>query len=149
MYELKCQEHQKNSHAKTKSQLFQRHRHQTKFQAHVGPEHNGRQGEAFVYDVHRMSVLGKAQKEARVRIRAALEPGFYIPLRKEGQVHAPIWQVLALSWRRLMDHTFAGNAMPKRAEYDGVRRLCARDGVREEEDSSSTVSCSSSSEGSA
>ena len=29
-----------------------------------------------------------------------------------------------------MDYTFAGNAMPKRAEYDGVCRLCARDGVR-------------------
>ena len=28
-----------------------------------------------------------------------------------------------------MDYTFAGNAMPKRAEYDGVRRLCARNGV--------------------
>ena len=47
-----------------------------------------------------------------------------------------------------MDFTFAGNAMPKRAEYDGVCRLCARDGVREE-DSSATVSSSSSSEGSA
>ena len=46
--------------------------------AHVGPEHKGRLGEALVYDVHRMSVLGKSPKEARAKIPASLEPGFYI-----------------------------------------------------------------------
>ena len=30
-----------------------------------------------------------------------------------------------------MDNAFAGNAVSKRSEYDGVCRLCARDGVRD------------------
>ena len=41
------------------------------------PQYKGRQGEALIYDVHRMSFFGKSPKEARRRIRAALEPGFY------------------------------------------------------------------------
>ena len=44
-----------------------------------------------------------------------------------------------------MDFPFTGIAMPKKFEYDGVCRLCARDGVRDGEDSSATVSSSSSS----
>ena len=40
------------------------------------PQHKGRQGDAFVYGVHCVSVLGKSPKEARAKIRAALEPGF-------------------------------------------------------------------------
>ena len=80
VYELKCHEHWKNSHAKTKSQKFQRHQHPTKFQHRSCRNRNtkGRQGEAFVYDVHRMSVLGKSPKEARATSRAELEAGFYI-----------------------------------------------------------------------
>ena len=36
-----------------------------------------------------------------------------------------------------MDYTSAGNALPKKSEYDRVCRFCARDGVREGEDNSS------------
>ena len=45
-----------------------------------------------------------------------------------------------------VNYTFAGNAMPRKAEYDNVGRLCARVGVQDNEDSSATVSSSSSSE---
>ena len=64
------------------------------------PQHKGRQGDAFVCDVQRTSVLGKSPKEARARIRAALEPGFYLHLplsQKGGQDTAPAWQMLPLT----------------------------------------------------
>ena len=92
--------------------------------AQVGPEHEGRQGEALVCDVHRMSVLGKSPKETRnqdsSRARTWLQ---HFPLRQEeSQVLAPAHLLPGVD---SMDYTFAGNAMPKRAEYDGVCRLCA------------------------
>ena len=45
-----------------------------------------------------------------------------------------------------MNYTFAGNALPRKAEHDNVCRLCARVGVKDNEDSSATVSSSSFSE---
>ena len=101
------------------------------------PQHKGRQGEAFVYDVHRMSVLGKSPKEARTRIRAALEPGFYIRQSGKKKVRSPhqFGRCYLLPGADYMDHTIACIAMPKRSEYDGVCRLCPRDGVRDGEDS--------------
>ena len=96
-----------------------------------------------------MLILGKSPKEARARIRAALEPGPYIGRPGKKKVWSPHQpgkcDLLGVD---NMDHTFAGNAMPKRAEFDGVCRLCARDGVRDGEDSCATVSLPSSPEGS-
>ena len=106
------------------------------------PQHKGRQGDAFVYDVHRTSVQGKSPKEARAKIRAAPEPGFYICRSGKKKVRTlhPLGRCYLLPGVDYMDYTFAGNATPKRSEYDGVGRLCARDGVRNGEDSSATVS---------
>ena len=68
--------------------------------------------------------------------------------QKEGKVSAPTRCYLLLGVDYIyMDYTFAGNAAPKRSEYDEVCRFCARDGVRDGEDSSATVSSSSSSAG--
>ena len=46
------------------------------------PQHKGRLGEPFVYDVHRMSLLGKSPKEARASIRAALELASTFPVQE-------------------------------------------------------------------
>ena len=74
----------------------------------------------------------------------------HFPLwKKEGEVSAPTRQRCLLSAVDYMDFTFAGNAMPKKAEYVDVFRLCARVGVRDGEDSSATVSSSFSSKSSA
>ena len=112
------------------------------------PQHKGRQGEALVYDVHRMSVLGSSPKEARSSFRAALEPGFYICRSGKKTVRTlhQLGRCYLLPGVDYMDCTFASNAMPKRAGYDGVCRLCAREGLRDGEDSSATVSSSSSSD---
>ena len=74
------------------------------------PQHKGRLGEAFVCDVHRMSLLGKSSKEANFL------PGV-----------------------DFMNYTFTGNTFPKKAEHDTVCRLCARVGVQDDGDSSATV----------
>ena len=86
------------------------------------PQHKGRQGEAFVYDVHRMPVLGKSPKEARAKNRAALEPGLHICRSGEKQVRSlhQLGKCYLLPDVDYMDYTFAGNATPMRAEYDGV-----------------------------
>ena len=104
-----------------------------------------------MYDVHRMSVLGKSPKEATARIRAALEPGFYICRSGKKKVRSlhQLGKCYLLPGVGCMDYTSSGNALPKKSEYDRVCRLCARYGVREGEDSSATVSSSSSSESSA
>ena len=98
-----------------------------------------------------MSVLGKSPKEARARIRAALEPGFHITLSGKKSVRSlhQLGKCYLFPGVDCMDYTLAGNATPKRAECDGVCRLCACDGVRDGEDSSATASSSSSFEGSA
>ena len=78
--------------------------------AQVGPEHKGRQGEALVYDVHRMSVLGKSPKEARARIRAALEPGFHICRSGKKVVRCKCYLLPGVDY---MDYTFDCNALPQ------------------------------------
>ena len=110
------------------------------------PQHKGRQGEAFVYDV-RMSLLGKSSKEARASIRAALEPGFYISCSGKKKVRSlhQLGKCYLLPGVDFMNYTFAGNTFPNKAEYDTDRRLCARVGVQDDGDSSATVSSSSSS----
>ena len=122
--------------------------HLTKVAAPVllEPQHKGRPGEAFVYDVHRMSLLGKSPKEARASIRAALEPGFYVSCsgKKVRYLHQ-LGKCYLLPGVDFINYTFAGNTFPKKAEYDTVCRLCARVGVQDDGDSSATVSSSSSS----
>ena len=106
------------------------------------PQHKGRLGEAFVYDVHRMSLLGKSPKEARASIRAALKPGFYISFSGKKKVRSlhQLGKCYLLPGVDFMNYTF-----PKKAEYDTVCRLGARVGVQDDEDSSATVPPSSSS----
>ena len=64
------------------------------------PQHKGRQGEALVYDVHRMSVLGclrKSQVKDSSRARTRL---LHLPLKqKEGEDTAPAGSVLPFSRR--------------------------------------------------
>ena len=74
------------------------------------PQHKGRQGEALVYDVHRMSVLGSSPKEARSRIRAALEPGFYICRSGKKKVRTlhQLGRCYLLPGVDYMDYTSAG-----------------------------------------
>ena len=97
------------------------------------PQHKGRLGEAFVYDVHSMSLLGKSPKEARASIRAALEPGFYISCSGKKKVRSlhQLGKCYLLPGVDFMNYTFAGNT---------VCRLCARVGVQDGGDSSATVS---------
>ena len=111
------------------------------------PEHKGRLGDAFVYDVHRMSLVGKSPKQARASIRAALGPGFYISCSGKKKVRSlhQLGKCYLLCGVDFMNYIFVGNALPKKAEYDNVCRLCARVGVQDNEDSSATVSSSSSS----
>ena len=96
------------------------------------PLHKGRQGDAFMYDVHRMAVLGKSPKEARAKIRAALEPGFYTCRSGKKKVRTlhPLDRCYLLSSVGHLDYIVAGNAVPQRYEYDGVCRLFAHDGAR-------------------
>ena len=75
------------------------------------PQHKGRLGEAFVYDVHRTSLLGKSPKEARASIRAALEPGFYISCSGKKKVHSlhQLGKCCLLPGVDFMNYTFAEN----------------------------------------
>ena len=76
------------------------------------PQHKGRQGEAPVYDVHRMFVLGSSLKEARTRL-------LHLPFRqKEGEDMAPAGSVLLSSRRRLHGLHFCGH---RRAQEVRVR----------------------------
>ena len=114
-----------------------------------GPQHKGRQGDALVYDVHRMSVLGKSPNEARANIQAEHEPGFYMfrSGKKKVRTLHQLGRCYLSPGVDYLDYSFAGKVMPRSPGSDGVCRLCARDGVRDGGDSSATVS-SSSSEGS-
>ena len=76
----------------------------------------GRQGEALVYDVHRLSVLGSSPKEARSRIPAALEPGFYICRSDKKKVRTlhQLGRCYLLPGVDYIDHTSAGLVVPKK-----------------------------------
>ena len=111
-------------------------------------QHTGRQREAFVYEDHRMSVFGKSPKEARPKIRAELEAGFctYRSGKKKVRTLHQLGRCYLLPGVDYLDCSFPGKVMPQSAGYNGVCRRCARDGVRDEGDSSATVSSSSSSD---
>ena len=87
--------------------------------------------------MHRMSVLWKSPKKARASIRAALEHGFYIRCSGKMVLRSlhQLGKCYLLPGVDVMNYTFAGNALPKKAEYDNVCRLCARVGVQDGEDS--------------
>ena len=85
------------------------------------PQHKGRQGEALVYDVQRMSVLGSSPKEARSMIRTALEPGFYTCRSGKKKVRTlhQLGRCYLLPGVDYTDCIFAGIVVPKKSEYDG------------------------------
>ena len=126
----RSQEHLTNARAKKKNKS--RQLDEVAAQVLQEPQHKGRLGDAFVYDVHRMSVLWKSPKEARASIRAAREPGFYISssgMRKLRSLHQ-LGKCYILPGVVVMNYMFAGNALSKKAEYDNVCRLCASVGVQ-------------------
>ena len=65
---------------------------------------------------------GSPPKEARASIRASLELGFYIScagMKKLRSLHQ-LGKCRLLPGVVVMNYTFAGNALPKTAEYDNV-----------------------------
>ena len=65
--------------------------------------------------VHRKPVLGKSPKEARDKFRAAPEPGLYICRSGEKKVRSlhQLGKCYLLPCVDNMDHTFAGNTLPR------------------------------------
>ena len=62
------------------------------------PQHKGRLGEAFVYDVHRMSLLGKSKTTQSQYLSRARTWLLRFLLRKEGALSTPARQVLSTPW---------------------------------------------------
>ena len=101
-----------------------------------------------MHDVHRMLFLGKSPKKATAKIRAELEPGFHICRSGKKKVRILHQQGRCYPSQGVdyLDYIFTSTVIPRSSGYDGVCRLCARDGVRDGGDSLATVSSSSSSE---
>ena len=111
------QEHLTNSRAKKKNKSRQQHRASTRSQHRCSRNLNTRvPGRGLVYDVHRLSVLGSSPKEARSRIRAALEPGFYICRSDKKKVRTlhQLGRCYLLPGVDYMDYTSAGLVVPKK-----------------------------------
>ena len=111
------------------------------------PQHKGRQGEALVYDVHRMSVLGESlQRKPEPRFEPRSNQASTFDAQAKRRSGPCSWA--SASFLTSTTWTTLSGATPSPRELS-VCRLCALDGVRDGEDSSATVSSSSSSEGSA
>ena len=120
--------------------------------AQVGPEHKGRQGEAFVYDVHRMSVLGKSpQKKSGPGLELRSNQASTVAASAKRRSGPCTSSASAASFRSSTTWTTLSRATPcprelSMTEFVGSAHVmvCVTG-----EDSSATASSSSSSEGSA
>ena len=103
------------------------------------PQHKGRLGEALV--------CGPGIVSERSRVKDSSRAGTRLYICRSGTKKVRIVHQLGrcyiLPSVDYMDYTSAGIVVPKNSEFDGVCRLCAREGLQDGEDSSATVSSSS------
>ena len=109
----------------------------------VQPTSKRRKGNAEA----RTATLGENPKEARTALRSQMEPGYYVCLsgKKKTKTLHQLGKCYLLPSVDYLDYSYHGVALPRISTYDCICRLCAREGVRDDGDSSCTGSSSSTS----